>query len=179
MRNLQKVIYVITHGEKNDGPNPSLTDYGKEQIRFFKECLPNVQKVVAGLARRHLDMIEALGLNFEECFFADELGRATSLKPGTNDQVYLADGTVIQRNKYIMLPASVVWELVKNQPDSTLLLGGRPLAKAILKFATNVPSPPEALTASLYEFTFKDGEIVNVKCQSAGKVEGDGYHKEV
>lgn len=57
-------IFIVTHGQKLPGADPSMTEEGKTAIRILREYLPAAPTAVyCGEARRHFDVAEALGFH--------------------------------------------------------------------------------------------------------------------
>lgn len=83
-RIISRKVYIVTHADKEKGPNPGLTANGKREISWLVDLLPkNPSEVVCGTGARHFDTVEALGL---------EVTRYTAVVGGPESGVKDADG---------------------------------------------------------------------------------------
>ena len=168
---MNKTLYIVTHGQKDDQPNPSHTDYGRNQIRDLKQYLPSDPGlVIIGLGTRHFEMSGLLGINFDQdnCLFNAIAGRSTSLKPGTRDQVFLANGVVIDIKQWQDFAQEVFWNLFIDLPDNSIVLGGRPFARSILE---SIQTNHKALSASVYKMTIENGKVIDIEHHSSEEAE--------
>jgi len=166
-----KVIFILTHGEKTYGPDPGMTPFGHQQVQSLREYLPPmISRVIVGEGRRHFEMIQDLGLDPNLCVFSPMVGRATSNIPENPKLVYLPHGEIISIEQWLPLSIGEVRRFIKPLADGTVVLGGRPLIKTVLKFSCD-HNQPAALTASYYKITIKSCEIISIDCHSASGAE--------
>lgn len=127
-----KKIFVVTHGEKEDGSNPSMTKVGFEQVAALRSLLPKtVALVVCGTGRRHMDVARALELAPDR--YTALVGAPDSLNSERN--IVLADGTVIDFNKYTTISdnRNAMPALISGLPDGAVICAGRPCVKGLGK----------------------------------------------
>lgn len=163
---MSRIIYLVTHGQKEKGPNPGLTPLGKKQIADLKPNLSGkIQLVICGVGRRHLETALILGL--EPDLYSAVIGVAES-KNRQNNTVILADGTEIPDAKYSAVAdrKTAFFELLKNLPSRTVIITSRPMVAILskgneVKEATLYRHIPE--TCHLTEvFTAAGGSVADV-----------------
>lgn len=126
-------IYVVTHGNKLEGPNPGMNADGFAQVQQLAPHLPkDPPVVVCGTGKRHHDIAKALGLTPTR--WTAVVGDATSLeKIGGKRMIMLPDGTTIPREQYTtpedLAPATQA--LVMSLPDGAVICAGRPAMIAL------------------------------------------------
>jgi hypothetical protein len=133
-----KHIYIVTHGEKWPGPNPAMTEPGRNKVGALRRLLPETPSlVVIGTGARHLDVACALNLLWVEgvpheivptrfpLMITSSVGGPESLEA---DKVVLANGTRVP-HEMLTTPkdgkASMI-DLVKTLPDNAVICAGRP-----------------------------------------------------
>jgi hypothetical protein len=123
-------IYIITHGEKESGGNPGLTETGKRQIASLP--IPDgITQVIVGTGRRFLDILAAIEGRIVNVpvKYSPLCGSADSgEKSESGFKVMLADGIIVEVGDYIGLIGTPGIDLVawlKSLPDNTLLCTGR------------------------------------------------------
>ena len=129
--------YIATHGDKEKGMNPGLTEIGKTQIANLS--IPDgIKMVVVGTGKRFVDMLSVLRNRLGDIpiKFSPLCGSADSgKKTETGFDVILADGeTLVPIGDYIGLIGTPGLDLktwVNSLPDGTLLLAGRELTGAL------------------------------------------------
>ncbi len=58
-----KTIFIVTHGKRNSGPDPLMTEVGVEQVRALRDKLPESPSfVLCGTGRRMRQVADTLGL---------------------------------------------------------------------------------------------------------------------
>jgi hypothetical protein len=142
---LSRLIYFVTHGQKEIRPNPGLTPLGKKQISQLKGFLPNnIGSVICGVGRCYLQTASLLGL--EPTFFSSIVGGAET-ENRENKKIILADGTEIDSEKYLMSvdQKQVFLELLKVLSSQTLIVTGRTLINRL-------KGGDDATVASLYSY---------------------------
>ncbi|OGY46917.1 MAG: hypothetical protein A3J62_03080 [Candidatus Buchananbacteria bacterium RIFCSPHIGHO2_02_FULL_38_8] len=128
---MSRQIYLITHGQKAKGPNPSLTSLGVQQVRLLKPYLPKqIHTVVCGVGRRHLKTARELGLEPDR--YSGIVGVAES-KNYAADTVILADGTEIPAAKYSAVTdrAESFTALVNDLPSRSVVITSRSMVKRL------------------------------------------------
>ena len=165
-------VYIVTHGDKSEGPNPGMTPNGYKQIRTLAHLVPSVPtKVVCGTGVRHDDVARALKLRPNEC--NPRAGMADSLEMSADRRmICLASGQLVPFAAYrnIGEDAEETGHFVCSLPDQTAVCAGRPLMNAI-------PRPYDRTGASAAVYCVgHDGEkILNITCLAADGNEGAGY----
>jgi hypothetical protein len=141
---VSKTVFIVTHGKKAKGPNPGLTEEGKEEIRSLP--IPgDIELVIVGTGRRFLDVLSiVLDVVWKEWPSTERADRVkysplcgsadSGEQSETGSKVILADETVAESGQYIGLIGSPgidlkVW--LNSLPDKTLLCAGREFLGAI------------------------------------------------
>lgn len=128
---MAKNVFVVTHGEKNKGPNPGMTSKGFQQVRALRGLISEVpSRVVVGTGRRHVDVAKALLIsNHLYISFTPVVGGPESLERfGGKDVVVLADGTHVPLEQYTGTKdgTASLWSLLCGLPDNSVICAGRP-----------------------------------------------------
>ena len=121
------IVYLVTHGQKKEGPNPSLTPLGEFQLGQLKDHLPpKLSTVVCGTGRRHLQTAEVLELCPDR--YTNIVGVPES-KDEACQMVFLADGTKIPFSQYTSIKdrAPSFRQLIKSLENQTIVITSRPL----------------------------------------------------
>jgi len=161
-----KEIYVVTHGDKEIGPNPGMTEKGKRDVAKLKQNLPeNPSDIICGTGKRHIDVAEALGLTPRN--WTAVVGGPESLQKVKDEYVImLANGEVLEQKAYTTLADTAPSTKAKiiNATDQTVVCAGRP-CMIMLGVA-------DAKSAAVYKITVAEGEIKDIEEISAlGKSE--------
>lgn len=155
---MKKTVYIVTHGNKNPGPNPSMTDDGVEQVRKLRQFLPAYPAiVVCGTGRRHIDVRHALGfenIENERTVWTPLVGGPESLENiSGQDMVMLADGAPpIPLARYLSLSiygVPVLLSILRDVLDDSVICSGRPAMMAL--------GVKDAKSAAVYR--------INIYCQ--------------
>jgi hypothetical protein len=150
-------VYIVTHGDKENGPNPRMTPKGFEQVRAMREVLPKEPKdVVSGIATRHFNVAEGLGLTITR--YTCVAGDSTSLdkKPDGRKVIVFGDGREVPHDDNLvtttkdMATASV--QLLCELSDGTVVCAGRPLMLNLAE-AGHQPITGPGKSASVYAVT--------------------------
>lgn len=153
---MSRLVYLVTHGQKEQGPNPGLTALGRKQVQQLRAHLPGcIHSVLCGVGRRHLDTAKELGLDPDR--YTSIIGAAESKNRAT-DTIILADGTEIPDDKYSTPSdrAEVFARIVRDQPSRTVIIISRPMIKILQK---NSGHPKEA---TVYTYNPDTGELKEV-----------------
>lgn len=126
-------VWMITHPQKEQGPNPGLNGKGLMQVAQLKKYLPQNYRdmpIVCGIGKRHTDTLKMLGLSAERknVWFSALAGVSASLEKG---MVTLADGTQIDQTRYIRATeefSNWVYELVLEQGDTVVITSRKNIA---------------------------------------------------
>lgn len=134
---MEKHVYVVTHGAKFSGANPGMTAEGFDQVAKLRSLLPaEINVVVCGTGRRHLDVAKALGLyptrytsavggpDSGECMAGNGTVDVVRL-PGSSD---VPDGTLVPYAIYTTLidTAPVMKAVICGLPHNSVVCAGRP-----------------------------------------------------
>lgn len=182
-----RLVIIVTHGDKESGPNPSMTPKGFGQIRAMRGVLPeNPTAVVSGTATRHFQVAEALGLQITR--YTSVAGDSTSLdkKPDGMKVIVFADGREVPYDDNVVTVtndlATAAVELICDLPDGAVICAGRPFmlnlavaghqpttgpGKSASVYAVEVKSMPSGCAPFIYRITAlaEDGTV------GAGKAE--------
>ena len=165
-----RYIFLVTHGTKQDGPNPGLTPLGQYQTGQLRQHLPRKPKgVVCGTGKRHLDSARALGL--EPTRYTGIVGIPESKVAGKS-QVVFPDGTIIEYSRYTgVADRSVAFcRLVNNLASRTVVITSRSMVRVISGDTIQPKS------AAVYRYSPDTGELIELFAASSDI--GDGQ-KEV
>jgi hypothetical protein len=158
------VIYLMTHGEKQDGPNPGHTAKGMGQIREVQSLLPQYpSEFWIGTGERHLEMLhicQSLRKTKVPVRYSAVIGNPDS-KEG--DNIILADGTPVSAEMYENVPFVAVFDIISRCKHNAVVFAGEPAVMALLKF-TDLPKPPEAKPAKVYRIELDFGGIKSFVC---------------
>ena len=167
-----KTIYLVTHGEKEDGPNPGLSTLGDVRVELLRDHLPqNIHLVVCGVGRRHIQTRETLELDRFPTRWNTLAGVDCSLISGST-KILLGDGTEIERSEFEDPPdvINLYRKWVSSYPDNTVIIGGRPIVRKL-----GVDLVPRA--AALYKIKLDEGlRVSEVAAYGEGR---DETRKEV
>ena len=129
------MVYLVTHGKRKFGVNPSHTPEGIQQIQ--KLTLPNkISLVVIGTGVRfqqiYCRMINAEHLRQNTPVrYSPFCGSADGLE--ANRDVIMVDGRTVSLDDYISIGSDCfdAWKFVSDLPDRTLLCAGGELMMAL------------------------------------------------
>lgn len=118
--------YLITHGERNFGPDPKHKPEGIEQIKNL-QIPDDISVVVIGTGARFREIYDAIKPQLDDIpvKFSPFCGSADGLE--ANYDVILVDGTLVDlKNDYISLgsPCFDAWTFINLLPDKALLCAG-------------------------------------------------------
>jgi len=129
------MVYLITHGERDFGVNPSHTRKGISQIEEL--VLPEeISLVIVGTGARFQEIYTAM-INVG-CLSIDIptryspfCGSADGLE--ANGKVIMVDGTTVSLDDYIGIRSDCfdAWRFISSFPDNTLLCAGGELMTAL------------------------------------------------
>ena len=134
---MEKHVYVVTHGAKFSGANPGMTAEGFYQVAKLRSLLPaEINAVVCGTGRRHLDVAEALGLyptRYTSAVGGPDSGECLTGN-GTVDVVRLPgnsgvpEGTLVPYAIYTTLidTALAMQAVICGLPHNSVVCAGRP-----------------------------------------------------
>lgn len=129
------MVYLVTHGKRNFGVNPSHTFEGIQQIR---NLVPpkKISLVVIGTGWRFKEIYKTMidrGYLSQDTpvKYSPFCGSADGLE--ANKDIILVDGTTVSLNDYISIGSDCfdAWRFVSNLPDRTLLCTGGELMTAL------------------------------------------------
>lgn len=129
------MVYLVTHGQRNFGINPSHTSCGFEEIGTLV-LREKISLVVIGTGKRFREiyntMISQGHLQQDTPIkYSPFCGSADSLE--ANKDVILVDGTTVSLNDYISIGSDCfdAWRFISSLPDNTLLCAGGELMMAL------------------------------------------------
>ena len=151
---MKKTAYIVTHGDKGNGPKPKMTPKGFEQNGAMRGVLTKEPKdVVSGTATRHFNVAEALGLAITR--YTAVAGDSTSLdkKPDKTMVIVFSDGREVLFDDNLVTTtkdmAHAVVELICGLPDNAVICAGRPFMLN-LEAAGHRPLTGPGKSASVY-----------------------------
>ena len=154
---MPKTVFVVTHGDKETGPNPPMTHKGFEQVHAMRKVLPNhPTAVVCGTALRHFQVAEALGLTITR--YTSVAGDSTSLdkKPDKSMVIVFADGREVPYDDGVVTItkdlAQAAVQLICDLPDGAIICAGRPFMLNLVA-AGHTPATGPGKSASVYAVT--------------------------
>ena len=130
------MIYLVTHGKREGGPNPRMTADGLFQIERLRELLPkNTPLVVVGTGKRFLQVYGVLqpSLNGAKVEYSPFCGSADGMEPD-GKTIPMASGELTEHDSYLGLvrcKAFDAWKFLKDLPNGTLLCSGGELMMAL------------------------------------------------
>lgn len=135
------MIYLITHGERESGPDPKHTKEGIDQIKALLPLLPllldtilplpdkhtGIQLIVSGTGKRFLEILEIVSKKLPgvPVKYSPFCGGPEGFEG--NDQVVLTDGrTINYHTEYVGLANGPIdmWQFIASLPDEALLCAG-------------------------------------------------------
>lgn len=145
-----KKMYIVTHGAKEDGSNPAMTEEGFKQIASLRPQLPCSETIVCGTGKRHLDVARALG--FTPTRYTAVVGGPESLN--SERKIVLSDGTIVESAIYTTEPDShkAIIALLSELPNDTIICAGRPLMIGLDK--------KDAKSGKIFIVTFDDNDTI-------------------
>ena len=164
---MSRLIYLVTHGEKEEGPNPGLTARGRKQAQQLRQFLPQTpHSIVCGMGRRHCETAQEL-----ELWPADRHSSVFGVPESKNrakGTIWLVDGTEIPYGKYTFVEERkrLFLEEVAKLPSRTVVITSRPMIK-ILGFAG------DSKEAGVYRYDPDSGEITEIFAASDDIGAGD------
>lgn len=153
MNNSVTRIWVITHADTYEGPDPDLCASGKAIIMDLSHFLPeNISQVISGFGLRHRGIAKVLGKEINSYHLI--AGTAIKLEETNHQIVILGDGTEILREKLNRFGLTdLAQTFVKSLPDNSLICTGRPFIRYL---------GAEAFSASLYQIIIT-GQVIRIK----------------
>lgn len=153
-----KKITVVTHGDKGIEFDPEMTFKGFAEVHPLRRNLPQKPtKIVTGIGRRQKDVAKALGLIPGS--HAKWAGDGDSLIVRDGQKFILrADGTEEKSAGGNFTPEEISAAIagIIDLPSNAVVCAGRPV---ILMLGVN---SKDATSASVFEVTVADGEIVKI-----------------
>lgn len=129
-----KKVHLITHGERNNGPNPGHTPLGFEQIQGLE--LPiGITQVGIGTGRRFQEIYDTICNQLPDGtshFYSPFCGSANGIEP--DGQIILVNGKLVDEKNYLNLIRSKsfnAWEFINELANGTLLCAGGELIIAL------------------------------------------------
>ena len=129
-------LYLVTHGERNGGYNPSLTPGGVGQADKVRDCqlpkIPRPKLVVVGTGARFEQMAKHMGLDEIPRQFSPLCGSGDALESGNT--IAISTGRKVPANDYIGLagtPGFDAWKFVSSFPGRTLFCAGAEMTQAL------------------------------------------------
>ena len=187
---VEKTIYLVTHGEKhsglvkpeeeNSGPNPGMTEEGKERVAALKpnldELLPCGPAVIhCGTGRRHIDTLEALGFpttSQNRPLYSDLWGSPASLERiGGEKIIIFADGTITDWEHYKTtkhLGKEVISRVIAGLDNNSLICSGRPVPARLGR------RPEECESGAIYALHVMDDGSIQIELLVSGVNLSDG-----
>ncbi|MFA4833357.1 MAG: hypothetical protein WC619_00740 [Patescibacteria group bacterium] len=175
-----KIVYLVTHGEKTDGPNPGMTDEGKARIRnlrpILEDLLPNGRpsQVFCGTGARQIEVALCLGFELKNIFFSDVWGGpATLTKIGGEKKVILADGTLVDYpDKFLSSDdlAQAARDALKRLPHGSVITSGRPTLIRVFK---GLIEAEECHSGAIYSLSIYDNGEITPKLMVIGIILDD------
>ncbi|MFA5878518.1 MAG: hypothetical protein WC845_04090 [Candidatus Staskawiczbacteria bacterium] len=125
-------IYLITHGECQEGPDPVHTPNGIEQLRAI--LVPqDLVRIIVGIGQRYTDILRVVQSKTPAVVvrYSPFLGGPEVIRE--KDRVVLTDGRMIDASEYIGMYYNPInlWPLIQRFPALTLLCSGNILMKAL------------------------------------------------
>jgi len=149
-----KTVWIVTHGEKNRGPDPIMTLEGLRQVNELRSLLPSkVEFVVCGTGYRHQEMLEALGLeNAPTIRWTPAVGGPESLE---GDTVVLPNNQGVSRELYYVADerAAGILAVLQAVPDGAVICAGRPAIIALGE------GDRRAKSAAVYKITWPEAVV--------------------
>ena len=134
-------VYLITHGDRNFGPDPIQTQMGNGQINAMCIAIVRipVSMVVVGTGKRFQEIYGLIG-SFRGHLWRQSTplkcsplcGSADGLEP--DGTVILTNGRLVEQENYIGIinnPAIDIWKFIEGLPDNALLCAGGELMIAL------------------------------------------------
>ncbi|OGY44865.1 MAG: hypothetical protein A2729_05600 [Candidatus Buchananbacteria bacterium RIFCSPHIGHO2_01_FULL_39_14] len=173
------IIWLVTHGEKEDGPDPKMTIEGFKRVQSLRDQLnqrlpaTGPAQVHIGTGRRQFDVARALDLKKGTPFFSALWGEGvTEIKIKGKSMILLTDGRIIEFDQYLSPKhmRGAIREAIVNLPTQTVICSGRPV---LVRLGMALK---ECQSAALYAIHFELGRPDSIKIElvSAGIDLGDG-----
>jgi len=121
-------IYVVTHGNTEEGPDPRHTPEGLKRIMELP--IPSgVSRVVCGTGRRFLEILDAKLPHMDPSVPVQYYAAVGGSEAFDGPTVILPDGRRINKTAYMSVSINGVelWRWLCLLPDRTLLCSGDPL----------------------------------------------------
>ena len=173
----EKIIYLVTHGEKTNDPNPGMTDKGKEQVR---RLLPKIQKLMpegpaeihCGTGKRQKEVVECLGFSFADAEISDVWGGPSTLTKTSGEKaILLADGTLVQWGNYKTsehIGGDVIQTAIRNLPHNSVICSGRPV---LVRLGLR---PEDCQNGALYALHVMEDNSIQIELLVSGVNLSDG-----
>lgn len=164
-------ITAVTHGPKEPGPNPPMTQEGKvavsEAVNKALGELPTTRHIIIGTGNRFQEVATIVSaclakteakVALETIKFSPLIGNADSGKQGeTGFEVMLPDGTIVPVGNYIGVvntPGIDLWTFLGSLPEGTILCTGREFIAAL--------GVKEAKSAKVYAINPEDRTVTEL-----------------
>ena len=151
-----RTVYIVTHGEKELGPDPAMTTLGFTQVAALRDKLPNPPSIIlCGTGQRQQDVAHALG--FVPDRYSAAVGGPESLevKGDGTKVIVMANGLEIDCKDDTTEAdgAPAMLALTLRLPDNAVITTGR---VALIMLGLTLA---EAKSAAVYTVTH-DGEKI-------------------
>ena len=172
-----KTIYLVTHGEKTNDPNPGMTEEGKEQVR---RLLPKIQKFMpegpvethCGTGKRQKEVVECLDYSFANTKVSDIWGGPSTLvKTDGGKTILLADGTLVQWINFKTsehIGGDVIQTAIRNLPHNSIICSGRPV---LVRLGLR---PEDCQSGALYALHVMEDNSIQIELLVSGVNLSDG-----
>jgi len=129
---MSRLIFIITHPPKEDGPNPGLTAAGYICAEKMAQAMPKpFHTVCCGMGKRHIQTARALGLWLPD-YFSSVFGVPES-RDRTRNVLILTDGTEIPYERYTFVTdrKKLLVEAINGLPHQSAVVTSRPTLKTL------------------------------------------------
>lgn len=130
-----KTVYIVTHGEAEDKPDPSLTIEGKRQMRELKKLLKGKKfdLIVSGVGKRHRETYEIIVGRKRKPDIESELVGVPETISADKKELIFPDGKRVPveeyaRTRYQELLKGLVPllnDVFEKEGENALMIGGR------------------------------------------------------
>lgn len=171
--------FLVTHGEKEDCPDPGMTPQGMKRVESLRkplaEFLPNgPSQVHIGLGKRQQEVADALGLEEHSPFYSAVWGGPeTETRRGGKSLIMLPNGRLIDWEHYLstMHLQSAIFQAITGLPDGAVICSGRPVLIRLGMALTDQCCQSGALYT--IRFTPGDPDSIEVELKVTGVNLGD------
>ncbi len=174
---VKKTVILVTHGEKEKGPNPGMTEEGFKRVAVLllelDKLLPNgPTELHFGSGQRHIDVVKALGFSTKDGFLSDLWGGPGSLEKTPEGKIIvLADGTAVAFEKcYTIrhLGGELISKIIAELPGNSVICSGRPVLVRLGR------KPEECESGAIYALRVMDDGSIEIELLVSGVNLADG-----